>query len=110
MNFSSNFVCTKFEGNPCGEFGIQLGHLDETTEVCFEGELHSNILEFYSQLNISVWYLKGDQYKFELDCHLWCSTDLEASPPARHELSDEEMETVEALVGWVNILPQSLLI
>ena len=91
-------MCTSLSGNPCGEYGVLLQHLDQTKEVCFEGEIHRNTLEFYSQINISLWYLRGERFNFEIDCQFWCNTDENQTPPQKHELSDEEVATVGALV------------
>jgi hypothetical protein len=69
----ANFVCSRLEGNVCGDYGVGVAFGDQQeADVCYAKEVHSGRLEFYSVAEISIWYLDAAD-DFLIDCHFWCA-------------------------------------
>ena len=113
---SAVFVCPEIQGNSCGDFGISIDFPEEEPrqvsiqyfdivflshlphfkiQVCYEGELHSTNVSFYSISEVSVWYLQ--QSEFSINCLFWCSN--QGTIPLKPNVTDADEELVEDLVS-----------
>lgn len=95
-----NFICTKLNGNICGDYGVQLNQNDGTPiDVCYVGEIHKGQLESPSSLNISVWFAPASLY--EIRCYFWATKD--GHLPKTISKSNDNEDIIQALVNHVKL-------
>ncbi len=90
--------CSHLDPHFCGDngFQVQLEHSSKELEIC-----HSNVtyligtLESMHTANLSFWYASGSS--FEMDCFLWCDTDLS------YNLDFRQLDHVDTLEDIVSI-------
>ena len=77
----SNFVCTRLDGNVCGDFGVTLSYgltgaeltSREDTEVCQERYSYKGAVSDGHSLEIQLWYRRGTE--FQAECFMWCTAE-----------------------------------
>ena len=75
----SNFVCSRLDGNVCGDFGVALSYgltgvqlsSRRDAEVCQAGRAHRGNVTDGRALEIQLWYRRGAQ--FQVECFMWCT-------------------------------------
>ena len=71
-NCTFGFICSRLEGNSCGDFGLELER-DETDQVCHASKLHSLTLSTGDETKINLWY--SGNFSSEIACYYWCTHD-----------------------------------
>ena len=88
----STLVCTRLDGNVCGDYAV----VADGKDVCFEGEEHRGSLEAGEVYSVSAWASGLDPWMHG-DCYFWCTGG--GQPPSVKGETDEDL--IEALVSTI---------
>ena len=70
QDYESRFVCTKLDGNPCGDYTLTI---NEIKPLCRENKVESRLLSPNETFNLTLDFEVGSN--FEIQCYFWCTKD-----------------------------------
>ena len=95
MGCHSHFMCTKLDGNICGNFWVNIAKVNSSAvvSVCQENVIYRNQLASTEPLAVQLLYTK--EARFDLVCYIWCAADGENGLPIEKPLGNSERPPIE---------------
>ena len=70
----SRFVCTKLDGNVCGDYGIRVSDSAGVSEICHPTSSYYGTVGNGKAFHLSLWHLLP-RPNMQLSCYVWCTED-----------------------------------
>ncbi|TRY78589.1 hypothetical protein TCAL_04995 [Tigriopus californicus] len=96
----TQFVCPLLSGSPCGDYQLTLQFPNHSQSVCHESTIYDGVLEFNTDLELSLWYTESAQ--FDLSCYMWCSINGQIPTTTSSQASDQSDSTSSLITDLIN--------
>ena len=76
----SRFVCSKLEGNICGNYGLRVTDNSGHKDICYSSSDFQGHVNSGKALHVAIWHLhKPDM---DLSCYVWCTENGSLPEPS----------------------------